>query len=58
MKLYDLIDDETRKKLNANPVVHRQKHKNNERLSDAEWREIMGMNRDVYKRVNGKVKRK
>lgn len=56
MTIYDLIDDETRDKLNA---VHRpsNKHKH-EHLSEYDIRELMGMNRDRYKKVNGKVKRK
>lgn len=58
MTIYDLIDDETRRKLNAKkPVVHRPK-RNKEQLSTCEWENIMGKNRDIYKRVNGKVKRK
>ncbi|MER2039978.1 MAG: hypothetical protein ABS944_17680 [Solibacillus sp.] len=54
MTIYDLIDDDTRDKLNA---VHRPK-KNNEKLSEREWKELMGCNRDRYHKVNGKVKRK
>ncbi|MER2047293.1 MAG: hypothetical protein ABTA23_03610 [Solibacillus sp.] len=58
MTIYDLIDDDTRDKLNA---VHRpsNKHKReHERLSEYDIRELMGMNRDRYRKVNGKVKRK
>lgn len=54
MTIYDLIDDDTRDKLNA---VHRPK-KNKEKLSERELRELMGCNRQIHKRVNGKVKRK
>ena len=54
MTIYDLIDDDTRDKLNA---VHRPK-KNKEKLSDADLRELMGTNRQIHKKVNGKVKRK
>ena len=54
MTIYDLIDDDTRDKLNA---VHRPK-KNTERLSKRDWEDIMGTRRDTYKNVNGKVKRK
>lgn len=55
MTIYDLIDDETRDKLNA---VHRPLVKNKEQLSEREWKELMGCNRQIHKRVNGKVKRK
>ena len=54
MTIYDLIDDDTRDKLNA---VHRPK-KNKEKLSRRDIEELMGTHRDTYKRVNGKVKRK
>lgn len=55
MTIYDLIDDDTRDKLNA---VHRPKVRSNENLSEREWKELMGCNRDRYHKVNGKVKRK
>lgn len=51
MTIYDLIEDDTRDKLNA---VHRPK-KNKEKVSDREWREVMGMNLDRYHKVNGEV---
>ena len=54
MEIYNLIDDDTRDKLNA---VHRPK-KNKEKLSHHDIEELMGTHRDTYKRVNGKVKRK
>ncbi|MER1998825.1 MAG: hypothetical protein ABS882_03550 [Lysinibacillus sp.] len=58
MQIYNLIDDETKRKLNAvKPVVHRQK-RNKEKLSKRDVEELMGVNRDTYKRVNGKVRRK
>ena len=53
MTIYDLLDDDTRDKLNA---VHRPKNK--EKLSERELKELMGCNRQIHKRVNGKVKRK
>lgn len=59
MTIYERLDDATRKALGANkPVVHRPKQSHKEKLSDADLRELMGVNRDRYKRVNGKVKRK
>ena len=58
MTIYDLIDDETRHKLNAKkPVVHRPR-RSKEKLSRRDIEELMGVNRDRYKKVNGKVKRK
>lgn len=57
MRIYDLLDDDTRKQLQAKPV-HRLEQRKNEHLSRKEWHDIMGVNRDRYKRVNGKVKRR
>lgn len=59
MTIYERLDDATRKALNAKkPVVHRQPNKHKEKLSERELKELMGCNRDTYKKVNGKVKRK
>ena len=59
MTIYDLIDDDTRQLLNAKkPVVHRQSTTHKEKLSQHDLRELMGVNRQTYKKVNGKVKRK
>ncbi|MEG0472646.1 MAG: hypothetical protein RR588_09955 [Solibacillus sp.] len=59
MTIYDLIDDVTRRQLNAmKPVVHRQKQSHKEKLSQHDLLELMGTNRQTYKKVNGKVKRK
>lgn len=58
MTIYDLIDDETRKLLNA---VHRPKQQNNRKsvkYTERELLELMGVKRDTYRKVNGKVKRK
>lgn len=58
MTIYDLLDDDTRRQLNAKkPVVHRPK-RNKEKLSDADLRELMGIGRDTYKRSNGRVKQR
>lgn len=54
MTIGDRLNDETKRKLN---VVHRPK-KDKRKYSEHEIKELMGMNRDTYKRVNGKVKRK
>lgn len=47
MKLKDHLDDDQKKKLNE--------LKKEERIN---WKEIMGMNRDTYKRKNGAIRRK
>ena len=59
MRIYELIDNQTRKALRV--VQHQgqpKKGKSSERLSERELKELMGVNRDQYRRVNGKVKRK
>lgn len=59
MTIYERLDDATRKALGANkPVVHRQFVKRKEKLSHHDLRELMGVNRQIHKKVNGKVKRK
>ena len=57
MTIYERLDDETRKALDAKKPVHRSK-RNKEKLSRREWEDVMGVSRDTYKKVNGKVKRK
>lgn len=54
MEIYNLIDDDTRDKLNA---VHRQK-KNKEKLSEREWKELMNVNTPTYKKVKGRTKQR
>lgn len=59
MTIYERLDDETRKALNAKkPVVHRQSNKRKEKLTDRDIKELMGIGRDTYKRSNGRVKRR
>ena len=59
MRVYDLIDDETRCKLKAIKPAHRPHKKRQAKpLSAADLRELMGTNRQTYRKVNGKVKRK
>ncbi|WP_195892942.1 hypothetical protein [Bacillus massiliigorillae] len=50
MKLKDGLTPEAIKKLNAIKV--KEKH------TTKEWENIMGVNRDTYKRCNGAVRRK
>lgn len=54
LKIHDHLNDETKRKLND---VHRD-NKKKEKLSEYDLKELMGMNRDKYHRVKGKVRRK
>ncbi|MDW0112221.1 hypothetical protein QT711_03425 [Sporosarcina saromensis] len=36
----------------------RPKHKYSERMSNREWVELMGVNRDTYKRVGGAIRKR
>ena len=66
MKIYDLINDDIKRKLGVSTKSNRKGHVNNktsnkrnsERLTRREIEELMGTRRDIYKRVNGKIKRK
>jgi hypothetical protein len=51
MKLGNYLSKEQKQQLN-------QMAKGHEKLSRKEWEDIMGKNRDIYKRVNGAVRRK
>ena len=57
MTIYERLDDATRKALGAKPV-HRHSVRSKENLSERDIKELMGVNRDTYKRSNGRVKRK
>lgn len=50
MNIYERVSDETKEKLKA--------HRPKEKLSKKDLDELMGVDRDTYKRVNGRVKRK
>ena len=55
----DLLDDETKRKLNVNvhsSMTRKQIH--HEQLTREDYEFLMGMYRDVYKRVNGRIRRK
>mgnify|MGYP001295989978 CR=1 FL=1 len=66
MKIYDLINDDTKRKLGVSNQGKGKHHtqskkrnkRNSERLTRYEIEELMGTRRDTYKRVNGKIKRK
>ena len=50
MKLRDVISNEAKEKLNDIKI--------NKKLTNREWLDLMGTNRDTYKRVRGAVRRK
>lgn len=66
MRIEHIIDNEIKVKLGYSDKGKGKVHSNNkkrnkrksERLSERDLKELMGMNRDTYKRVNGKIKRK
>lgn len=66
MRIHELLDEQKHSKLlrkyrssiKHHPNANERSRSNSERLSDSELKELMGVNRDTYKRVNGKVKRK
>ena len=60
MKIYEQLDEKTRRELGAKKTkpTRRRRKKRKEKLSDADLRYLMGTNRQIHKRVHGKVKRK
>ena len=66
MKIYDLINDDTKQKLSVSNQSKGKHHtqskkrnkRNSERLTRYEIEELMGTRRQTYRRVNGKIKRK
>ena len=57
MTIYERLDDATRKALGATKPVHRPK-RDKRKYSERELKELMNTNAQIYKRVNGRVKRK
>lgn len=55
MQLADNLEQTVKK---VQPIQAQKKKKSSERLSKRELHNLMGMNRQIHKRVNGKVKRK
>ncbi|PKR82574.1 hypothetical protein CWO92_23615 [Heyndrickxia camelliae] len=58
MKLADHLDSDTRRKLEKmgkkkKPPSKKKKRKGKVKEEKVNWPEIMGMDRDIYKRVNG-----
>lgn len=65
MRMYDSLTPSVRSELtklsdgiNHHPKIESSHKQFKERLTRREVEELMGTNRDRYKRVNGKVKRK
>jgi hypothetical protein len=60
MEIEQLIDDKIKKRLNykAKPVKKRQQKRNKEKLSQRDIEELMGINRDIYVRKGGALRRK
>lgn len=66
MRIELILDSDAKAKLGVSSYGERNVHpkKKNvsrakyERLSEQDIKELMGVNRDTYKRVNGKIRRK
>ena len=61
MSVYELTNDDQHRKLNnKKPKNHRpkRKRKDKRKYSEHELRELMGMDREIYKRSNRRVRRK
>ncbi|UGB31695.1 hypothetical protein [Metabacillus sp. B2-18] len=62
MKLADHLDDEQKNKLNQlkkpKPSKKKQSPKKKKIEERVDWVDIMGMNRDTYKRNRGAIRRK
>ena len=59
IRIHDLLYDDTKRKLDVNvnsSMTRKQYH--HEQLTREDYEFLMGMYRDTYKRVNGKVRRK
>ena len=65
MHIFDALPSSIRSKpsklstgINHHPEHKGRSERNYERLTRREWESVMGMDRDRYKRVNGKVRRR
>ncbi len=64
MKIHEHLDDKTKRKLGysdkgkgkVHSNVKKRNRRNSERLTRYDIEELMGTNRQTYRRVNGKVK--
>lgn len=57
MKLIDHLDNETLSKLNVKYRPKKERKRYKEELTETEIKELMGIYRDTYKKVNGKWRR-
>ncbi|MDN4525335.1 hypothetical protein [Fictibacillus fluitans] len=59
MKLYDRLSAEQKRKLNNIKRPDKKKRKKkNKGFSERDLKDLMGVNRDTYKRVNGAIRKK
>lgn len=60
MKIEHLVSDEVKEKLNykVKTTKKRRQKRNKEKLSQREIEELMGINRDIYVRKGGAMRRK
>ena len=65
MRIYDLLSSDSRRivesmfgNINLHSGTNKRSKRNSECLSDMELKELMGENRQIHKRVNGRVRRK
>jgi hypothetical protein len=58
MKIAVHIPKEQKQQLEKMKSPRKKKRKKKENLSFKDWQDIMGMNRDIYSRHNGAVRRK
>lgn len=62
MKLSDRLNNDTKHKLKKMRRRRKKKKVNQdplqEKLSEREWKDLMGMNRDTYERRGGAIRRK
>lgn len=62
MTIYERLNEKDRKKINklrgSNKPIKSQPKKKQEKLSESDLAELMGMNRPTYKRKNGAIRRR
>lgn len=58
MRIEHLVDDDVKRKLGYKSKPNKKKRKNKEKLSRREIEELMGINRDIYVRKGGAMRRK
>ena len=58
MRIEHFVSDEVKKTLGYKSKPNKKKRKNKEKLSRREIEELMGINRDIYVRKGGAMRRK